>query len=474
MRLLQNTGKVLFIEPNETYELFVSKGAQIDWDVLSAIYQEKPPWWIRNIRLPAALEWLKGKPHVVHDSVVAVFDSGADIQHVALADRKIWQNPFPGAFGCKDDVWGCNTGVNLPGFLGTGDIFPFQTSAHGQACPLGPDGPSGDCFHGTSVTGLIVGDVQLGGSGICPVCRVLPVKVMDDRGGRGQVTDEAFLKGLIYISKINEKFPGLVSVINASFGKKLRSRIVEYYIRKLYAQGTLLVAAAGNEDTEERMFPAAFPQVVAVTALTRSGQKASYANFGAWVNIAAPGGDEEESQGLILSLIPGSGVSLSQGTSMAAPFVSGVVALHAALYPSLPAEERRQALLRSCDTALYDPAFEDGINAEYYLVEVDGKKRPLLGRGKLDVLRFLQGKDISAASVASEYEPLSERVHQGCGMIGLSGDQAATESSGILQLLLFSPILLVAYFRRKIHGRKNRCMARPCAQEDAAQPPVGI
>ena len=107
-------------------------------------------------------------------------------------------------------------------------------------------------------------------------------------------------------------------------------------------------------------------------------------------------------------------------------------------------------------------------------MEVDGKKRPLLGRGKLDVLRFLQGKDISAASVASEYEPLSERVHQGCGMIGLSGDQAATESSGILQLLLFSPILLVAYFRRKIHGRKNRCMARPCAQEDAAQPPVVI
>lgn len=448
LHALEKGGEVLFVEPNETYAFFSTPPLQpVDWKGLSLLYQEKSNWWTESIRLPEALAWLKSKASGSKESVVAVFDSGVDIQHVALMDGKIWKNPTPGAFGCKDDVWGCNTGADAPGFLGTGDIFPFQTSAYGEPCPTDINGPSGDCFHGTNVTGLVVGDVQLGGSGVCPVCRVLPVKVMDREGAHAQVTDEAFLKGLIYISKINEAFPGMVSVINASFGKKQRSRIIEFYISKLYEQGTLLVAAAGNEDTEERMFPAAFPQVVAVTALTRTGQKAAYANFGTWVDIAAPGGDDEAGQGLILSLVPGSGLTFTQGTSIAAPFVSGVLGLHAALFPSWSAEARRQALLQSSNPALYDPTAEDGLNADTYLVEVDGEKRPLLGHGKLDVFQFLQGQ---SASGVRGYEPLPERVQRGCGVVGL--DHEMVEEGGLLWLLFLSPILSVAYFRRKIDG----------------------
>jgi len=437
----------------------------VNWAELELAYGQHPAWWSRHVRLPEALSWLKTQSASPLSPVIAILDSGVDIEHHAFAEGRIWNNPAPGTFGCDKDIHGCNTGASSPkGELGTGAVFPHLTGGYGQACPMDTvHGPSGDCFHGTHVAGVIAGDVRMGAPGICPMCRILPIKVMVPSSERAQVTDESFLKALIYVYRINERFPGLIPVINASFGKKDRSRIVEFYIRRLYDQGTLLVAAAGNDDTEARMFPAALPEVIAVTALGRNGEKAPYANFGTWVDVAAPGGDDENAQGLILSLVPGSGVALSQGTSVAAPFVTGVLGFHAALYPGWSGEARKRALLGSLRTALYDPQAEEGVNAAYYQVQVDGHSVGLLGKGSLDVLAFLQPSPSKESFV--HLEP-TVRVPVGCGVIagGTSGEE---DFMGIrVWALLFLPLLWVAYLSRKrdpdkvYYRTKRRCYGR--------------
>jgi len=79
--------------------------------------------------------------------------------------------------------------------------------------------------------------------------------------------------------------------------------------------GVVFVAAAGNQPTSQPTFPAAVPEVIAVTAGTRTGEIASWANFGSFVDVIAPGG----------SVVHYSGGSFYiSGTSSSAAFISGV------------------------------------------------------------------------------------------------------------------------------------------------------
>ena len=108
-------------------------------------------------------------------------------------------------------------------------------------------------------------------------------------------------------------------VVNLSLGSSAHSGTVKDAVDYAKANGAVVVAAAGNGHTSTREYPAAYAGVIAVAATRKDDRRASFSNYGSWVDVAAPGVG-------ILSTIPGGYYSFS-GTSVATPHVSALAAL---------------------------------------------------------------------------------------------------------------------------------------------------
>ncbi|MFK7823438.1 MAG: S8 family serine peptidase [Oligoflexales bacterium] len=412
-------------------------------------------WWLDTIGLDAVYKAI-GQRDLTKVSeanlrklapVIAILDSGIDFLHPAL-NEKIWVNPKPGLSGCENDTYGCDATLESAHSLGRGPAIPFATREAGEACPLetieGQIFLNGACIHGTYVAGLIVADDEYGVSGICPHCKVLPIKVVESIEGEGKVPDSAILKGLKYVQNINKSHGGIVKVVNFSFGKFEQSLSVTLVVKELTNAGVMVVGASGNENTSERVFPAALEDVIAVTAVSREGKKASYSNFGSWINLAAPGGDVERgsrNDEAILSTVPGGDVYLSQGTSVAAPLVTGVAGLIQMLEPRLGAKQLKKRLLGSADGKLYDMDFADGYNNAYRPRHGREYIPGLLGRGILDGYAAYLGE----MNAAEELMP-SQRVLPGCGEIKVN-ESTSKYSFLILTLFYLMPILFLGLSR---------------------------
>jgi Subtilase family/Fervidolysin N-terminal prodomain len=186
--------------------------------------------------------------------------------------------------------------------------------------------------HGTAIAGVMVANARL--KGVAPAARILAIHAFDASGTTLDGTTLTILRGIDWAVARGAR------VINMSFAGPNDPGLA----RSLAAarqKGVVLVAAAGNAGPiSAPLFPAADPNVIAVTATNAHDKLLPGANRGHHIAVAAPGVD-------ILGPAPGESYQLSTGTSVAAAHVSGVVALLLARKPDLTPEAVRRILLSS-------------------------------------------------------------------------------------------------------------------------------
>ena len=148
--------------------------------------------------------------------------------------------------------------------FGSPGVHPFGIKGPGLSCAEEnkEDGVQVfseiDCSHGTHVSGLIVGgeSEEFGTIGLCPMCQLMVLKLMESGQSGGVISDLSIFRALKYIKRYNEKAKEPVRLVNASFGKFQRSRAIAllvHYLRETY--GTLVISAAGNEDSLKGIYP---------------------------------------------------------------------------------------------------------------------------------------------------------------------------------------------------------------------------
>ena len=167
--------------------------------------------------------------------------------------------------------------------------------------------------HGTSIAGIIAADPDSssGVAGLAPDSRLYNVKVADDHG---RARDCDIAKGIIWAVDNGAR------VINISIELGNSTPCLKKAVDYAWDSGAVVVAASGNDGNSQPVYPAAYDNCLGVTAIRESGELAPLANYGDWVDVAAPGFD-------IYTTLPGDKCGLKHGTSFAAAYVSGLAAL---------------------------------------------------------------------------------------------------------------------------------------------------
>jgi hypothetical protein len=428
----QAQGRIQYYEPNGIYQPQDSILGSV-----AKVYAAKTDYiWHNMIRLNEALVQLSDGtiPHGNENTilsrvpVIAVLDSGVDIEHPKLKNS-IWKNPAPGIL-CKDDLQGCNTSGDFrKDYLGDGQYWPVGTEGFNQDCPSEVK----NCNHGTHVAGIISAYDGKDPIGVCPYCKILPLRVSSDKkkdGLGGGISDSAIIRALQYITQFSRDGENLIRIANGSFGKYQRSRSVATLIRKLAylpSGGVLFVAAASNEDSSQRAYPAAVTEVISVAALDNQYKKADFSNFGPTVDIAAPGV-------AINSTVPGGTTEPEQGTSMASPVVAGVAGLILTFIPTLTTEELRDRIINSANPTIYSPDSAQGVNGTWYYPKLaTGDRIPMLGSGVVDTVAAIKGELHPVPTSTA-----TARVSPGCSQI-----KVEHQIDKSLLILLLIPVFML-------------------------------
>jgi subtilisin family serine protease len=279
-----------------------------------------------DINLYKAWEITKGTPNVI----VSIHDQGVDYRHEDLADM-MWVNEVEkkGTVGVDDDGNGYIDDVN--GFNFSSNTGEIDVMYHGTHV-AGTVAAHND--NGIGVSGVA------GGSGKGDGVRIMTCEIL---GGAHAAN--------IPLSYVYAADNGAVISQNSwgysepgDFNQAVDDAI-DYFIAEAGdypgspMKGGVVIFAAGNSSTNEKMYPAANPSCISVAAIDATGNRAPYSNYGTWVSIAAPGGDADDDVTLngdysngIMSTLDNNGYGYLDGTSMACPHVSGVAGLVVSKY----------------------------------------------------------------------------------------------------------------------------------------------
>jgi len=215
--------------------------------------------------------------------------------------------------------------------------------------------------HGTGIAGAIVAQARL--TGVAPRARILAVRAFDPNGKAAEGSTFSILKGIEWAAGKGAR------VINMSFAGP-QDPAMARTLAAAHKKGIVLIAAAGNSGPKSPpLYPAADPNVIAVTATDAKDDLFAASNRGHHVAVSAPGVD-------VLLPTPGSSYQMSSGTSFAAAHVSGVAALVLERAPGLSPDSVRRVLLstaRDLGPAGRDKDFGAGLADAYQaLVSVGG------------------------------------------------------------------------------------------------------
>jgi serine protease len=296
-------------------------------------------WHYQAIQLPQAWSITTGSRPAGEEVIVAVIDTGALLSHPDLAGQLVDGYDF----------------IQDPERARDGDGIDNNPDDPGDSPERGQSS-----WHGTHVAGTIAAatDNNRGVAGASWGARIMPLRALGKNGG----TTYDVMQSLRYAAGLDNDRdtlpPRRAEIVNLSLGRAGEASTQE---EALYNQvrelGILLVAAAGNNNSSSPMYPAAYPAVLSVSATDATNQKAVYANFGGTISLAAPGGDISTDQngdgqpdGIVSTLVDDRTGTRQpvyghyMGTSMAAPHVSGVLALMKAIYPELTPNQVDQLL----------------------------------------------------------------------------------------------------------------------------------
>ena len=286
-------------------------------------------WSLPAMKLPEAWTIEKGNKNVV----IAIVDSGIDYRHDDLAN-KIWvnQDEIPDneidddENGYVDDIHGWDF-TDAPNLQAEGDSIEDDNE------------PIDESGHGTHVAGIAgaLPDNGIGIAGVAWNCSLMAVRAGLSLGGGSRMQDDDSAAAIVYAADNG------ADIINMSWGSKQQSFVIRDAVEYAYARGVVLIGAAGNSNEDESIFPAAYRKVIAVASTNQFQQRFYRSNYGASVDIGAPG------NGIISTQID-NGYRILTGTSMAAPHVAGVAALMLSKRPALTHEEIRQILINTADS----------------------------------------------------------------------------------------------------------------------------
>lgn len=279
-------------------------------------YNSSTQWNLFQVNASQAWNLSTGSANVT----VAIVDDAVEITHNDLSGVT-WTNAneIPNN-GIDDDNNGYIDDIN--GF----DVANDDNDPN-------PDPPISSYDHGTHVAGIAgaASDNNVGVASIGHNISIIPVKSTNSASA---VTHG--YEGIIYAVSVG------ADVINMSWGGSVTSTTAQNIITYANNEGSVLVAAAGNDNVSSPFYPAGYAEVIAVASTTFGDSKSSFSNYGSWIDISAPGS-------AIYSTIPGNGYGTKQGTSMASPMVAGLAGLMLSLNPSLLPADVKACLLSSAD-----------------------------------------------------------------------------------------------------------------------------
>ncbi len=291
-----------------------------------------------DIEVEPAWDLLVGDPEVV----VAIVDTGVDYLHRDLESR-LWVNT-------AERNGDPNTDDDQNGYVDDAYGYDFR---HDRSDPMDRNG------HGTHCAGIIAAAMNNGldTAGICPSGRIIAVGILDEGGSGGSF---AAAEGICYAVDNGAR------ILSCSWGSSIYSETLRLAVEYAHEHGVLVIASAGNRDSDKAGYPAGHDHVISVAATDANDYRASFSSYGEWVDLAAPGvnilslraagtdtyidfNDYEPGDRFVPYGDPNATLYIASGTSSACPAAAAVAAMVMSHWPHAPREQVVDRLLFSAD-----------------------------------------------------------------------------------------------------------------------------